>query len=460
MIAPQNRLIYWTALVSLAAALLAAVEPTALGPLITTVAAFVLLAVCDALLATRKLRGVGAAFPEVVRMTKDREGELDVEIVCGGRAPGATLERLRLGIALPPEIESPWADMECALAPGTERSRVSWPCTPRRRGRYVIENVYIEADSPLGLWAVRRVAPARTELRVYPNLLGERSQLAALFLNRGTLGIHAQRQVGKGREFEKLREYMPGDSYEDIHWKATAKRCRPVTKVFQIERTQEVYVVIDASRLSAREVQAPGADAALGTTTQLERFITAAMVLGLVAERQGDLFGVLAFDDQVRSFVRARNGKAHYAACRDALYTLTPRRVNPDFAEVCAFVRLRMRRRALLIFLTNLDDPVLAESFTRDLEVLGRHHLVLVNMITAPEVAPLFSDPEVSTTDDLYRRPDGLYRCLGGHLQWQSLRELEQVLRRRGVRMTLVDNELMCPQLVSQYINVKQRQVL
>ena len=70
MIAPQNRLIYWTALVTLAAALLAAAEPGALGALITVVAAFVLVAVCDALLASGRLRGVGAAFPEVVRRVR------------------------------------------------------------------------------------------------------------------------------------------------------------------------------------------------------------------------------------------------------------------------------------------------------------------------------------------------------------------------------------------------------
>ena len=95
----------------------------------------------------------------------------------------------------------------------------------------------------------------QSEIRVYPNLLTERKNLAALFLNRGTFGIHAQRQVGKGRDFEKLREYVPGDGYDEIHWKATARRGRPITKVFQIEKTQEIYVIVDASRLSAREVR-------------------------------------------------------------------------------------------------------------------------------------------------------------------------------------------------------------
>jgi uncharacterized protein (DUF58 family) len=297
---------------------------------------------------------------------------------------------------------------------------------------------------------------------VYPNLLSERRDLAALFLHRNAAGLHAQRQIGKGREFEKLREYSPGDSFDEIHWKATARRGRPITKVFQIERTQEVYVVIDASRLSGREAEphlsakgspqlSPTAAQRSGTT--LERFITAALVLGLAAEQQGDLFGLLTFNNKVVNFVRARNGKAHYSSCRDTLYLLQSQVVTPDFDEVCTFIRLRLRRRALLVFLTSLDDPVVTESFVRNLELIRRQHLVLVNMLQPPGVAPVFSNPDVASVDDLYER-------LGGHLQWKNLRELEKVLQRRGVRFSLLKNERLSADLVSQYLNVKRRQAL
>jgi uncharacterized protein (DUF58 family) len=139
------------------------------------------------------------------------------------------------------------------------------------------------------------------EIRVYPNLFDERKNLSGLFLNKG-LGIHTQRQVGKGRDFEQLREYLPGDSFEDIHWKTTAKRGEPITKVYQIERTQQIYVIIDASRLSARSPEANSAPiqgdaqtAVADLTTMLQRFITSALIMALAAERQGDMFGLLTF---------------------------------------------------------------------------------------------------------------------------------------------------------------------
>ena len=187
-------------------------------------------------------------------------------------------------------------------------------------------------------------------------------------------------------------------------------------------------------------------------TTALERFVTAALVLGLAAEQQGDLFGLLTFADKVKKFVRAKNGQAHYNACRDALYTLQPKTVTPDFDELCAFIRLRLRRRALLVFLTALDDPAIAESFVRNMDLIRRQHIVLVNMVQPPGVKPLFGNPDIAKVDDLYQE-------LGGHLRWQKLRELQKILQRRGVQFSLLNNERLSAELVSQYLNVKQRQL-
>lgn len=259
-------------------------------------------------------------------------------------------------------------------------------------------------------------------------------------------------RVGQGREFEKLREYIPGDSFEDVHWKATAKRGRPITKMFQLERTQEVYVVVDTSRLSARTVHMT-TNGTEGDVSYLERFITASLILGMVAERQGDLFGLVTFGDRIHSFVRAKTGQAHFNACRDALYTLEPQLVNPDFDELFTFLRLRLRRRAMLLFLTNLDDTVLKESFARNIEMVRRQHLCLVGMMTPPGVRPLFTDPNVETQADIYQH-------LAGHMMWHDLREVDRVLQRMGVGFFLLDNERMCAEIVTQYTNVKQRQLI
>lgn len=462
MIVPETRLLVWAGAALLPMAATASPIPEVALPGLALSLVALAAASIDALRARRALEGITVLLPDVVRLAKDRAGRIDLRI----RNAREQACRLRLGIPLPAGVESPQEDLVTALPEGQAGAWVTWPCTPRKRGRFPLEACCLESTSPWGLWAWRQQQPVSTEIRVYPNLLTERRGVAALFLNRGMSGIHAQRQVGKGRDFEKLREYIAGDSFDDVHWKATAKRGRPVTKVFQIERTQEVYVAIDASRLSAREVCPPGSSsppsplpgaagraAAERVTTVLDRYLTAGLVLGLAAQRQGDLFGLLTFDDRVQRFVRARSGRDHYGACRDALYTLEPRLVTPAFEDVCSFLRLRLRRRALVIFLTSLDDPVLAEQFVQAVDLVCRQHLVLVNLVPPPGVEPLFAGRPAGSVE-------GLYRQLVGHLRWQELRELQTVLQRRGVRLNLLAQEGLSAQLVTQYLEVKRAQRL
>jgi uncharacterized protein (DUF58 family) len=476
MLIPSSRLLWWVGAVVLPFAAAAALAPSAAGVAWAAIALLAMLVLADGVRSLDCLDGLSIELAPVVRLAKDRQGIISLQI----KNESQRGRQLRLGLLLSQEFSSAHEDMLLMLRAGYLWSRLDWACTPRKRGRFKLEKCCLEGVSPLGFWAVRRAAPVQTEIRVYPDLKSERKQVAALFLKRGLYGAFAQRQVGKGREFEKLRDYIPGDSFDEIHWKATAKHGHPVTKVFQVERTQEVYLVLDASRLSARSADTPGLrlkvqgsrfkesdsawsepgriDQALETGTSnlkpnvLERFITAALVMGMAAERQGDLFGLITFSDRVHQFVRARNGKAHYSLCRDSLYTLQPQIVTPDYDEVCAFIRVHLRRRVLLVFLTDLDDPVLAESFVRNMDLL-RQHLILVNMMQPAGAQPLFSDVAVAALDDLYQR-------LGGHIRWQWLRELDKVLQRRGVRFSLLSDEKLCAQLVTQYLTVKQRQLL
>jgi uncharacterized protein (DUF58 family) len=299
--------------------------------------------------------------------------------------------------------------------------------------------VAVATSSHWGLWEIRRQVPALMEIRVYPNL---RHGDALQALRQGAQGVSALRQIGKGREFEKLREYVAGDGFDEIHWKATARRGKPITKVFQVERTQEIYVALDAGRLSARPA---------GKDVTLERYIQAALVLGSAAERNGDLFGMVTFRDQVEGFVRARNGKAHYSSCREALYQLEPKQVSSDFDELATFLRLKLRRRSLIVVLTELDDPLLSESFARAMRLLTPQHVVLAGMLRPEGVGPLFQDPPDVTS---------VHARLAGHMAWRDLKELEVSLRRQGVWFSLLQPDSVCQQLVQRYIQIKQKQII
>lgn len=445
MIIPSPKLIRFAAVVLISAGLAAAIWPGATLPLLALVVLFGLIVGLDGVAGRRRVQRQQVETPAMVRMTRGHEGSLLFTLRRDGKLTAYTG---RLALPPPENFVAESDSLTFGWRSGEDEMELPWSWTAKERGVYDANTVYIETDSPGGWWACRRSIPISLAIHVYPDMLSERRHTPSLFLRRGAMGIHPHRQVGRGRDFEKLREYQPGDGYEDIHWKATARRGFPVTKLYQIERTQEVYVVIDTSRLSGRPN--PGVHP---PEPQLEQFLSAALAVGLAAERQGDHFGVLTYSDRVETFVRARSGKRHFTACREALCAVQAKTASPDFADVSAFLQTRLHKRALLIWLANLDDPIAAESFLHHMELVRRRHLVLVNMIQGPELRPILSGAQPATEREMATR-------LARHLEWRALQQLQNALRRQGVRLALVEHAQLTPTLIQQYVDVKQRQAL
>lgn len=445
MIVPSNRLLLLAALF-IPVALAVAFNSTAFAMGCVVLVVLCGVAAADAIGSSWRLSGVEIESPHIVRLSKKVPGTIELKI----KSVNRRFKQVRFGLPLPATITAEQDEFVMQIPQIDRWYRLQWTVEPTECGQYAFQMVCLETPSQLGLWLMRRQVPVESELRVYPNLRNELRSTAALFLNRGDNGGHLWRQVSKGREFEKLREYIPGDTYQDIHWKTTAKRQQPVTKVYQIERTQEIYVVLDSSRLSARRVNAPDSDE---TVTMLERYITSALMLAVAAEKQGDLFGLIEFGARPNLFLKAARGKSHFDTCRNALYTLLPEEASPNFDELVSFIRTRLRKRALLVFLTSLDDTAEAERFKESISLLSHHHLVVVNMLKPEGAHPLFEGDPVDSTSELYDR-------LSGHISWHKLHELELQLRAEGVQLSLLDNEHLSGDLITQYMQIKQRQLI
>lgn len=442
MLQPTNRLILFAAVLA-PLTLFAALSQGLLILIVGIYGVFLAIAVLDAWASRKTLTGVTLSSSPTVRLSKDNAGQ--IELFLHNKTGQAFI--LTLGLPLPPQLETEDSQKHIQLTAEDKTWLVTWPCTAQERGIYPLKKVFSETTSRLGLWSLRRPFAVDTEIRVYPNLRREQRKLANLFLNRGLSGMHQQRMVGKGREYERLRDYAPGDSVLDLHWKASAKRNSLVTKTYQVERTQEIYLLVDNSRLIGRVLPD-------SRDTVLERFVTAASVLGLAAEKQGDLFGLVTFGHQIHRFVRASSGKQHQQVVQDALFSLKPERVVPDYDELFTFIRTRMRRRALLIILTDLGDPVVAEAFRQRVTLATGQHHIIVNMLEEPGVAPLFqADSAPESTLELYQN-------LAGHMRWHELKEEQRLLKSKGVTLNFLPEEQLAVDVVNQYIAIKQRQVL
>jgi uncharacterized protein (DUF58 family) len=437
MIRPAPALLWLIALVWVPLGVLAAAAPEGGLLLGASLALLAAAASVDLWGGRRYLRGLAASTGEDGQMAQGREQTLRIVL----HKPAALACTVRAGISFPPSFACESEEIRAFVAAGEEAYALQWITTPRERGRYHLDSLYVALPSPLRLWECGTALPLRLELHVFPDAGRYGSLLARI---RGQVGARLLRQVGKGREFEKLREYAAGDDFDEIHWKATARRGRPITKVYQTERMQEIYAVVDTSRLMARR---------FGDHSALDEYLRVALVLGTAAEQRGDKFGMILFHREVSRFLRARNGKAHYASCRRAMFDAQPEPVPADFFELASFLRTRVPKRSLLFLLTALDEPSAAGSLDKAALLLGQRHLPIVVMLQPGGVAPILAGPPTTSVQEIYH-------SLAGHMQWRNLRELELSLRQHGVRFHMVEPGALAAKVLSLYDEVKQRQLL
>jgi uncharacterized protein (DUF58 family) len=470
MIAPRTNLVAWAAAIILPLSILAGVVGSLRYICVLGIAVFALASLADLLLGLGKYRQLEWQIPSVNRVTAGRNFELDLKLNGTGLRGGA----IRLAVELPPAVKADQSSIALPIKGDIVNLLIPIKGVAEQRGTYPLRRLFFDWVSPARFWVFREERLLASELRVYPDLALEGRKIAH-FLNRGGFGVHRQRQIGRGREFEKLREYEPGDSFDSIHWKAAAKRQKPITKVFQVEKSQEVYLAIDSSRLSSRLLSSstlvePSANPQSSITNHespsashlsplpaqsviLERFIAAALLAGATAERQGDLFGLITFSDKVDQMARARSGSLHFNHCRDLLVNLRPKLVAPDFEDIAATLLNRLTKRSLLIFLTSLDDSVTGENFLLAARFLARRHLLMAMMLLPPGTQPLFSAPGVEHADQIYDN-------IAGHLRWAKLQELRKQLLQVGVLFHLAPGQSFTLTVVSEYLATKRRQLL
>lgn len=447
MFAPRLRLIQVTSAVLPIASLIYAFVPSLWPFSLVTVAFLVGVAIWDLSLSLNLLDGISASLPKRFSLSRNRDATLSFHL---DFSPPCS-RQYRLAPHWPDNLSCRKTEITVHNTVPHERLLITVLCCGVRRGVRPLRTIYLGTPSRWGFWEMRTNLQVDCEIQVYPDVRSEQARLTALTAGHGWSGAHAFPQVGKGRDFEKLREYVPGDGYEDIHWKATAKRRHPITKVFQLERTQDVYLVIDSSRLSGRAC-GPNLDPK-DQLTYLEKNLAVTLLLANQIEHLGDRVGFLAYADRVQCFLRAASGRVHYNACRNALFRLETSQATPDYRELLSYLRGNLHRRSLIIFFASLDDSLLMENFLENVDGLRRQHVILVVCLRPTSVRPLFQNEKLDSLEEIYQE-------LAGHERWENLTAFQRQLKRRGIDLLFPEVDRLAFDVLNNYLSIKRRQLL
>lgn len=319
---------------------------------------------------------------------------------------------------------------------------IGYRARPLERGDHPFGAIETRLHSPLGLWRARRRIGAPTPVRVYPNFAAiQRYTLLATDHRLAAIGILNRRRRGEGLDFQQLREYRQGDSLRQIDWKATARTAKLISREYQDERNQQIVFLLDCGRRMAAKD---------GPLAHFDHCLDAALLLAWVGLRQGDAVGLLTMGTDAVGGTRwfaPRRAASTVNLLLETTYDLQPTLATADYHAAAVALMMRLRKRALVVLLTNLRDEDDAGLMSA-LGLLRSRHLVLVASLREAVLDATLAQPVRGMDDALVHAETAAY-----------LAERERTLGRMGRAGALVLDvppERLAVTLVNRYLDVKR----
>lgn len=382
------------------------------------------------------------------------DSETEIELTVENR--GRVIIRCQLDDDLAPALAAQPATLHATVFPNVPAT-VLYTAAPQQRGDWDARRLYIAYRSPLGLVECWVAAPLHQRVRVYPALrMGEEQKLFLARSRQIDLQLRQARQRGLGRDFESLREYREGDDLRDICWTATARRGTPITRQYQTERSQPVWIVLDCGRLMRSTISAlPSGNAAsvaalpVRTHSKLDFACTTAVSLAQLALYSGDRVGLLAYGQGTQQRLLPGRGASHLRQMIESLAQVRAEGSEADHLRATAVLNRLQPRRSLILWITDLAETAMRpEVIDGALQLLRRHVLLFVAM----------AQPEVEKVAQA--RPKNVEQMFRAAAAQEMAGRRELLLARlhdQGALTLDLNPEALTSTVLNQYLTVKER---
>ena len=317
----------------------------------------------------------------------------------------------------------------------------SYAARPLDRGDIKLKGAWLRYQSAAHFAERWAFAALGQTVRVYPDL--EDAKRHNIYLSRARqieLEKRLLRQRGTGREFESLREYQPGDEFRNICWTATARRGKHVTKLFQVERSQAVWIVMDAGRLLRTRV---------GDFSKLDLSVNAALSLAQIALYSGDRTGLLVYGRGIQQRVGLGRGLGHMRAIMEALASAREEQAEADHLFAASALLQMQRQRSLIVWITDLADTSMTPEVIESASQILSRHLLLFAVIAQPDLQELAN-----------RRPENseqMFEIMAAQELVQRREALIGRIRNKGALALEISPDRLTTVLVNRYLEVKER---
>lgn len=322
-----------------------------------------------------------------------------------------------------------------------EEHQLEYVLKPTTRGEYVFHNINVYAHAPLQLVKRRYIFPAGQVVKVYPSYVQmRRYQLLAVSNRLQEAGVKKIRRLGHSMEFEQIKEYVVGDDYRTINWKATARKDGLMVNNYTDERSQQIYCLINKGRV----MKMPFAG-----MTLLDYAINASLVLSNVALGRQDKAGIITFEKNLDTFLQADKKPGQMNMILEKLYRQKTDFLESDFEKLFSVIRNRVTNRSLLVLFTNFES---LESLQREMTALkkiAKYHLLLIVFFENTELKSLL-ERKTASLEDIY------IKTIAEKFAYEK-RLMVKELHKNGIPSILTTPESLTVNTINKYLELKTR---
>jgi len=324
---------------------------------------------------------------------------------------------------------------------GQSENELHYSLTPLSRGEYYFHDINVYAHGPLQLVRRRFIFPAQQVVKVYPSYVQMRKyQLLAVSNRLQEVGVKRIRKIGHSMEFEQIKEYVRGDDYRTINWKATARKDSLMVNNYTDERSQQIYCLVNKGRVMKMPFHG---------MTLLDYSINAALVLANVALVRQDKAGIVTFEKNIDMFLQADKKPTQMNLVLETLYRQKTDFLEADFEKLFSVIRNRVTNRSLLVLFTNFES---LESLQREMPALkrmARYHLLLVVFFENTELKQVL-DKKAATIEEIY------IKTIAEKFMYEK-RLMVKELHKNGILSILTSPENLTVNTVNKYLELKTR---
>jgi uncharacterized protein (DUF58 family) len=322
-----------------------------------------------------------------------------------------------------------------------EKKNIQYHIRPVKRGEYSFGTVNVFARTPLGFLSRRFKFSGDALLPVYPSFIQMRKYELMAISNRLTdVGIKRIRRVGQNREFELIKEYVSGDDFRTVNWRATARKSHLMVNHYQDERSQQVYSVIDKGRV----MQMP-----FNGLSLLDYAINASLVISNIAIKKSDKAGLITFQHTIGSMVPAGKQNKQMLHIMEMLYNQKTAYRESDFSALYAHVRRKITQRSLLLLFTNFESIYGLHRQLPYLKSLSHQHLLVVIFFENTEMQSLLETP-ANNLKEIY------HKAVAEKFSYDKKLIIKE-LAKHGIQGLLTAPENLTVNTINKYLELKAR---